>query len=134
MYRTDRQSTAEARQDDHWFKSSFSSGSCTCVEVRFDPTGNVLIRDSKYLLDPAHQSAKQPTIAISADGWQRVIEKILAAQPLITEGTVLIRLLSDGSATFTCSRAGVTLAYNHDEVAAFTRGLRDGEFAPLRAA
>lgn len=35
-----------------WFKSSFSSGSGTCVEVQFRTEGQVAVRDSKHRSGP----------------------------------------------------------------------------------
>ncbi|MEU0539635.1 DUF397 domain-containing protein [Nocardia sp. NPDC005978] len=51
-----------------WFKSSRSNDGPNCVEVAFD--GDlVLIRDSKYLRDPANDPARQPMLAVSGAVW-----------------------------------------------------------------
>lgn len=133
MISSEHQLTTHTPPDEGWFKSSYSTGACTCVEVRFDPGGKVWIRDSKYEPDPARLS-EQPMIVLSPAGWRRLAKMILAGEAVMVEGTLIVRLLADGSATLTCSRTGVTLAFSHDEVSAFTAGLRAGEFGPLRAA
>ncbi|MFE6857605.1 DUF397 domain-containing protein [Nocardia sp. NPDC057668] len=52
-----------------WRTSSYSgSNGGECVEVAFD--GDlVLIRDSKYLRDPANDPARQPMLAVSGAVW-----------------------------------------------------------------
>ena len=51
-----------------WFKSSYSSSTGTCVEVRFD-TGRVSIRDSKNRRD----TAGDPILTISPAQWSALL-------------------------------------------------------------
>ncbi|GGP78854.1 DUF397 domain-containing protein [Saccharothrix coeruleofusca] len=55
-----------------WFKSSFSSASQACVEVRFDdhPDGRVSIRDAKH---------RGPLITVDARRWTAFLELARAA-------------------------------------------------------
>ncbi len=55
--------SAPVREPDSWFKSSFSNGSQTCVEVKFDD-GTVLVRDSKDRRD-----TDRPIIIVTSPGW-----------------------------------------------------------------
>jgi hypothetical protein len=50
-----------------WFKSSFSNGSQTCVEVKFDTT-DVLVRDTKN---------RPPMLAVPSLAWTSFV-RILA--------------------------------------------------------
>ncbi|MQY20073.1 DUF397 domain-containing protein [Nocardia macrotermitis] len=56
-----------------WRKSSYSTGSDHCVEVKFaDDT--VYIRDSKYLRNPANTPANQPILAVPAADWDNFLQ------------------------------------------------------------
>ena len=108
-----------------WFKSSFSKDAASCVEVRFTP-GTVLIRDSKYLRDPANPPAAQPIITIPAESWPTFLALVLGHD---VTGTNLPTLTphSDGGVTLTS--AGTALTYTPAEWIAYTSGIRAGEFA-----
>ena len=131
---SDKRATTEANPKQGWFKSSYSSSACTCVEVRFDPRGRVGIRDSKYLLDQANCRLDQPVIMMSMATWERLSGDLLTDQSNVVAGSVEVRIAADGSATFHCLCTGVILAYDANEVAAFTAGVQAGEFAPRLAA
>jgi hypothetical protein len=49
-----------------WFTSSFSNGSQTCVEVKFD-TGTVLVRDTKH---------RRPTLAMPPAAWTSFVNTV----------------------------------------------------------
>lgn len=111
-----------------WFKSSYSNGSCTCVEARFD--GDIVhIRDSKYLLDPGNDPAIQPTIAIQANDWPMVVAEMIGDLPAGPNRAVEVKTGTNGSAIVRCRATGVALAYDVDEIAAFRAGVKVGEFS-----
>ncbi|WP_327142332.1 DUF397 domain-containing protein [Nocardia sp. NBC_01327] len=62
--------TLDASRRTTWRKSSFSGdgGGGNCVEVKFSGC-SVLIRDSKYLRDPANDPARQPVVAVPLQEW-----------------------------------------------------------------
>jgi hypothetical protein len=51
-----------------WFTSSFTNGSQTCVEVKFDP-GMVLVRDTKH---------RPPMISVTPTGWSAFLNALAA--------------------------------------------------------
>ncbi|QIS08822.1 DUF397 domain-containing protein [Nocardia arthritidis] len=55
-----------------WFKSSRSNDGPNCVEVKFEGD-SVLIRDSKYLRDPANEPSAQPVITVPVRAWDRFL-------------------------------------------------------------
>ncbi|HEX5401323.1 MAG TPA: DUF397 domain-containing protein [Pseudonocardiaceae bacterium] len=55
---------------DGWFKSSYSSGSASCVEVKF-ADGATLVRDSK------DRTIGQPTIGIRASAWNSFMNAVI---------------------------------------------------------
>jgi hypothetical protein len=105
-----------------FFKSTFSGGDQTCVEVAH--TDNVvLIRDSKYTGPARHQ----PIISIPAEHWPTVLELALNRESGTLSNVLTIAVHRDGSATLTDPR-GVELAYHADEYDAFAKGIADGQF------
>jgi hypothetical protein len=56
-----------------WFKSSYSSDSQACVEIRFD-CGVVLVRDSKYQGPPDDQ----PILAVGHAEWSAFLTAVRA--------------------------------------------------------
>ena len=113
-----------------WFKSSYSSGACTCVEVRFGGS-IVYVRDSKYLLEPRNDPALQPTIAVPADNWSLVLGEVMGDLPPGANGAVNLQTAPDGTVTVTCRSTGVSLSYDADEIVAFQADVMAGEFSPL---
>lgn len=105
-----------------WFKSSRSNGNQACVEVRFD-SGAVLIRDSKYTDDPAHQ----PVIAIATEDWPAFLDAVAGAPLHNNDALPTIERDHDGSATLRAGD-GTALSYTLAEWDAFTNGVLAGEF------
>lgn len=69
----DKGLTAPTRDRDGWFTSSYTNGSQTCVEVKFDH-GTVLVRDSKDRLVPA-----RPIIAVAPNAWATFLSTLTNA-------------------------------------------------------
>lgn len=58
-----------------WFKSSYSNGAASCIEVRF--VGDVVqVRDTKFRRDPASADTTQPTLQVDATHWRRFLAVI----------------------------------------------------------
>jgi hypothetical protein len=106
----------------NFFKSTFSGGDKTCVEVAH--TSNVsLIRDSKYI-GPA---TDEPIILVPAEHWPAVLELALNRESGTLNDVLTISVQADGSAILT-NPQGVTLVYGVDEWDAFAKGVADGQF------
>ncbi|MCP2298876.1 protein of unknown function [Nocardia amikacinitolerans] len=58
-----------------WFKSSHSSDSVACVQVKFEP-GRVLIRDSKY----RGRASERPMLDCSPADWAALTAGIRAGE------------------------------------------------------
>ncbi|WP_431957800.1 DUF397 domain-containing protein [Nocardia lijiangensis] len=58
-----------------WFKSSYSSDSVACVQVKFEP-GRVLIRDTKYRGEPNGR----PMLTCSPADWAALTSGIRAGE------------------------------------------------------
>jgi hypothetical protein len=113
-----------------WFKSSYTQKN-GCVEVNYDGD-SILVRDTKYLRDPANDPAQNPTIAIPWFKWNDFLEKVLDPSVCLESGMPIIELHPDGGATVR-GADGTTLAYNEIEWTAFRSGVRDEEFALVAA-
>ncbi|WP_329414640.1 DUF397 domain-containing protein [Nocardia vinacea] len=110
-----------------WFKSSWSSETQSCVEVKFD--GDlVLIRDSKYLRDPANDPTAQPTIAVLAEDWNAFLRAANGMEPDAWRDLPIITRHGSGGVTVHAAD-GTMLTYTAAEWVAFVAGVRDGEFA-----
>ncbi|MEG8179439.1 DUF397 domain-containing protein [Nocardia terpenica] len=118
-------STTSARPS--WFKASFSTDSSNCVEIRFGD-GVVLIRDSKYLRDPANDSAAQPFISIPARDWPAFLDAARGFDGTIRRGLPAIEHHASGEVSLHAAD-GTTLTYTAAEWTAFVSGIRAGEFA-----
>ncbi|WP_327145256.1 DUF397 domain-containing protein [Nocardia sp. NBC_01327] len=103
-----------------FFKSTYSGGDQTCVEVAHARDG-VFVRDSKY----TGLSGEQPVIAVPAALWPTLLDLVLSNEPGIV-GDVTITRHPDASAVI--ADQAVTLAYNADEWDAFIKGVADSEF------
>ncbi|BDU04604.1 DUF397 domain-containing protein [Nocardia cyriacigeorgica] len=113
---------------DGWRKSSYSgSNGGACVEIRFD--GDVVrIRDSKYQGDPS----AQPEIALPVSRWEAFLDQVMHLAQ--TEGGLpLVREDDCGNVCIRDDTVGVVLTYTTTEWAAFTAGIRSGEFARTAA-
>lgn len=107
-----------------WFESSFPGSEHACVEVRF--AGDlVLIRDGKYLQNPANVAGTQPTIEIGLSAWDAFLEAALAPGTLTGPGVPRAERDDFG---VTVSSGRTLLRYTAAEVAAFTAGIAAGEF------
>ncbi|MEV0712718.1 DUF397 domain-containing protein [Nocardia aurea] len=110
-----------------WRKSTFSNnGGASCVEVNF--IGNqALVRDSKYLRDPANDPNDQPVLSIRADMWPTFCRS--SANPTIRSemaGVPQITVREDGWVRV--SDSAVELVFTPDEWKAFIQGVLAGEF------
>ncbi|QIS20893.1 DUF397 domain-containing protein [Nocardia terpenica] len=108
-----------------WIKSSHSNASQSCVEIRFGD-GVVLIRDSKYLRDPANDSAAQPFISIPTDDWPAFLDAAIRFDS--RPGLPAIEHHASGEVSLRAAD-GTTLTYTAAEWTAFVSGVRAGEFA-----
>lgn len=112
---------------ERWRKSTFSQGSEHCVEI-LATAESVLIRDSKYLRDPANDPAYQPIITIPSPDWPKFLDRALGRPVIRPDGTPTLNRHPDGTITLR-DAAGVTLIYTPEEWEAFTAGIAVGEFA-----
>jgi hypothetical protein len=105
-----------------FFKSTFSGGDQTCVEVAHR-NDVVLVRDSKY----SGTADEQPILSLTSALWPAFLDLVLSANSgQLTEG-VAVAVHPDGGATIT--GIDTVLVYNVDEWDAFTKGVADGQFA-----
>ncbi len=100
-----------------WCKSSYSSGSQTCVEVASLDDG-VAVRNSNY--------PEAGTIPLTADGWTEVLKAVRARDFTHQPGGIEVELLADGGARM--SKNGTVLTFTKAEWDAFELGVNDGEF------
>lgn len=112
-----------------WFKSSRSSETQSCVEVKFD--GDlVLIRDSKQNSTYVDTPDEQPRIAFPTVQWLAFLDLVLSAQPGRVE-TLTVDLHQDGRADVTGhSRNGSVVKHHYTtkEWDAFMKAVADSEF------
>ncbi|GAA5056767.1 DUF397 domain-containing protein [Nocardia callitridis] len=104
----------------HFFKSSYSGGDKTCVEVGHTHDA-VLIRDDKYV----GEKSQQPTISVAAEEWSKFLDLAVSSSSG-NIGEVEVAVLRDGGAAI--SSGETTLVFNRDEWEAFAKGVADGEF------
>ncbi|WP_433523872.1 DUF397 domain-containing protein [Nocardia pseudovaccinii] len=102
-----------------FFKSTFSGGDKTCVEVAFR-SEHVLIRDSKY------PDSSSPIITVPVEQWPAVLDLAVSLSTGTVAGNVAITAHDDGTAVV--SDHGVALTYTAEEWEAFTKGITAGEF------
>ncbi|WP_406268356.1 DUF397 domain-containing protein [Nocardia sp. NBC_00881] len=106
-----------------WFTSTRSNNGNQCVEVRFDGDA-VLIRDSKYRRNPAHRTAEEPVIIVTAAEWTAFLDLLRThGRP---EGELSTHTAANGHTTLRHGKT--TLTYTPEEWEAFLLGARDGEF------
>ncbi|MET7769079.1 DUF397 domain-containing protein [Nocardia sp. NPDC005366] len=110
-----------------WRKSTFSNnGGASCVEVNF--IGNqALVRDSKYLRNPANNPNHQPVLSMRAEMWATFCDS--SANPTTQSeiaGVPRITVREDGWVRVTDS--AVELVFTPDEWTAFIQGVLAGEF------
>lgn len=102
-----------------FFKSTFSGGDQTCVEVSHQ-RDSVLIRDSKF------GEGESPIITIPAPHWPAVLNLALNGESGEVADVLAITVDHDGGATL--RSGGIELMYNADEWDAFAKGVADGQF------
>lgn len=110
-----------------WFKSSYSTGSCTCVEIRFATGREVEIRDSK---DPRCTLAPgtEPVIKLSIDEWQQFQSVLRVTRWLGSTPHILATQKSHDELRLECRRSGTALLFNRAEWEAFVAGVQSHEF------
>jgi hypothetical protein len=113
-----------------WFKSSYSTGACTCIEVRFDD-GRVQIRDSKYLQDPTNDPATQPIVDVSMESWFPFLSDVTGSVLARRNAELAVEAGHDGTRTIRSRVTGTALVYTAQEWVAFVAGVEDGEFSPV---
>lgn len=112
-----------------WRKSSYSNnGGESCVEITFSRDGVVLIRDSKFLRNPANDPAVQPIITIPADAWPTFLELVGQSGHAAPGLPVSVEYDPAGGARLTDGH-DITLTYTADEWKAYLAGVQAGEFA-----
>ncbi|MFX0576917.1 DUF397 domain-containing protein [Nocardia nepalensis] len=112
--------------DTHFFKSTYSGGNQSCVEVAHRDD-IVLIRDSKYT-GPADD---QPILSVTAAQWPIMLDLALSRMSGKLGDTMTVTVHHDGGATII--GPGITgqrmaLVYTADEWDAFAKGIADGQF------
>jgi hypothetical protein len=118
----------------NWFKSSFSSPSQSCVEVRFD--GAVVhIRDSKYRRDPSHDLTQEPIISVTVEQWDVLLDELVGRTQTGANRALSVEILADQTTCLRATELPTTLRFTKTEWAMFLAGVRAGEFqAPALAA
>ncbi|TQM79461.1 uncharacterized protein DUF397 [Saccharothrix saharensis] len=102
-----------------WFKSSFSTASGDCVEVRFD--GDVvLVRDTKDRGDG-------PVITLDAVRWDDFLRRLLVGS-VDAESALAVLPEPNGGTILRARHDGTALRYTRGEWEMFMRGVRAGEF------
>lgn len=116
--------------DQDWKASSFCSAA-TCVEVRQSaPGGHVDISDSKESNDDADRTH----ITIAVDRYAIFQAELIGQEPAGSNGQIVIDRSAEGWTAFHCTRSGVTLWFNSEEIQAYQRGIEASEFQPQLAA
>ncbi|WP_237088141.1 DUF397 domain-containing protein [Nocardia seriolae] len=123
--------TTPLRTVSDWFKSSFSTTSAQCVEVRFH-LDSVLIRDSKYLRDPANAPAAQPVITVAAREWHVFLDNVVSNETESAD-TILAVEYMDGGRVRLRSGDRTTLTFSQGEWSAFLSGVKAQEFSLVRS-
>ncbi|WP_167484999.1 DUF397 domain-containing protein [Nocardia terpenica] len=106
--------------DTNFFKSTYSGGNQSCVEVAHRDDV-VLIRDSKYI----GPTDEQPIVSLSSAHWTAMLNLALSHKSGQAD-SVTVSIHPDGGATITGQDAA--LVYTPDEWDAFTKGVADGQF------
>ena len=123
-----RKPTEECKPPSAWRKSSFSNGSCACVEVR--TTGHAVeLRDSKYQRDPRNDLAAQPIIRLGYREYDAWILQVGEQRSDFTTDAISTVTAAGGETTVTCRSSGVSLTFTIAEWSAFVAGVDANEFA-----
>jgi hypothetical protein len=111
-----------------WFKSSFTDNANACVEVCY-AGDRVLIRDSKYLRDPANAPERQPIITITSAQWAGFLGELTGTAIPGSNGALLVDVHPDGAATLRTADGRTALHYTPGEWRAYLAGVHAQEFA-----
>lgn len=115
-----------------WRKATASNNGGDCVELAFYDD-RVLVRDSKYLRDPANDPTTAPIIEIPATSWPAFLTRVLtdnATQPDHQHP----RIEHDAAGGTRLHGAdGTVLVYTASEWCAFIDGARRGEFDQMQS-
>lgn len=109
-----------------WFKSSYSSAGCTCVEVKLE-RHRASIRDSKLAASGDEPGGNGPVITVDRTEWTAFLDDVRTGSTRRCEAITLAPA-GDGSASLTCTRSGTSLGFDAAEWAAFSAGVAAGEF------
>ncbi|MGH3516057.1 MAG: DUF397 domain-containing protein [Haloechinothrix sp.] len=110
-----------------WFKSSFSSSSSQCVEVKFE--GDLVsIRDSKYRRDPANDLTQEPIITVNARQWTTLLDVLTGRATVGANGALTMEAFPDGATRLRAPDSGMALSYTPAEWQMFLAGVRAHEF------
>jgi len=115
-----------------WFKSSFSNGSGTCLEVRFHDA-LVSIRDSKHSRQPAYDPGNEPIITVSIEEWTAFLDE-LAGHAIAGPGGSLIVEDSPHGPLLRATGQRTALSFTHAEWQSFLAGVHAHEFDHLASA
>lgn len=126
-HKTSTSATTGARTG--WFKSSFSSPSQSCVEVRFDGAV-VLIRDSKFRRDPAHDLTQEPIITVTVEQWAVLLDELVDRAATGANGALSVEILADQTTRLRAAELRTALRFTKTEWEMFLGGVRAGEFHP----
>ncbi|WP_196814709.1 DUF397 domain-containing protein [Nocardia sp. BMG111209] len=107
-----------------WFKA-IRSGNMNCVEIAFTPEAT-LIRDSKYLRNPANDPDQQPILRIATAQWPTFLTAVQYRTTAGTDGLPSIAYSATGNVSL--SDGTDTLTYTLHEWEAFSTGVLTGEF------
>lgn len=109
-----------------WFKSSYSSADCTCVEVKLERE-RASIRDSKLATSGDEPGTDAPVITVDRTEWTAFLDDVRTGATRRCQAITLAPA-TDGSAILTCNRSGTSLGFDASEWAAFSAGVAAGEF------
>ena len=109
-----------------WFKSSYSSATCTCVEVKLERE-RASIRDSKLAETGDAPGTDAPVITVDRAEWTAFLDDVRTGATRRCRAITLAPA-GDGSATLICTRSGTSLGFDAAEWAAFSAGVAAGEF------
>lgn len=110
-----------------FIKSSYSTATCTCVEVLVDRRQNqVFVRDSKQVVTVAGREISGPVICVSVEEWSAFVEHFRARGHGPTDSEIRV---DDSGADVILRSGGVRLSFFRAEWDAFLDGLQAGEFS-----
>ncbi|MGH3566590.1 MAG: DUF397 domain-containing protein [Pseudonocardia sp.] len=109
-----------------WFKSSFSNGSGTCVEVRFHDA-LVSIRDSKHPRQQANDPGNEPIITVTTEEWTAFLDELDGHAIAGPDGSLIVEDSPHGP-LLRATRQRTALSFTHAEWQSFLAGVHAHEF------